>query len=75
MLYSAAARAAKAMGFLKIQTYILETETGTSLKASGWKLEGKTIGGDWNTPSRGNRRTDQPMCNKLRYSKLLNEVK
>lgn len=38
-LYGAAARAAKALGFCRIQTYILQTEPGTSLKASGWKFE------------------------------------
>jgi len=37
MLYSAAARAAKAMGYTRIQTYILTEEPGTSLKASGWR--------------------------------------
>ena len=38
-LYQAAARAGKALGFDRIQTYILRHETGTSLKASGWKFE------------------------------------
>lgn len=38
-LYGAAARAAKALGFVRIQTYILRSEPGTSLKASGWKFE------------------------------------
>ena len=52
-LYSRAARIAKEMGYTKIITYILESETGTSLKASGWKLEADGVGGsDWNTPSR-----------------------
>ena len=46
MLYGACARIAKDMGFRKIQTYILETENGASLKASGWKCEG--IAGDIN---------------------------
>lgn len=36
MLYSAAARAGKALGYRVIQTYIYKTETGASLKASGW---------------------------------------
>ena len=40
ILYGACARIAKEMGFRKIQTYILESETGTSLKASGWTNEG-----------------------------------
>lgn len=38
-LYGAAARAGKALGFKRIQTYILDTESGTSLKASGWTFE------------------------------------
>lgn len=41
MLYGAAARAAKALGFEKIQTYIFEDETGVSLTASGWSMERK----------------------------------
>lgn len=52
-LYNRAARIAKEMGYTKIITYILESETGTSLKASGWKLEADGVGGsDWNVPSR-----------------------
>jgi hypothetical protein len=69
MLYSAAARAAQAMGFDKIQTYILESEPGTSLKASGWSFETDTVGRDWNCPSRGGRRTDQPMVAKQRWAR------
>lgn len=38
-LYAAAARAAKALGFDRIQTYILQDETGVSLKASGWQFD------------------------------------
>ncbi len=71
MLYSAAARAAKAMGFTKIQTYILDTEPGTSLKAAGWVCEAETTGGDWNRPSRGGRRIDQPMQPKRRWAREL----
>jgi hypothetical protein len=44
-LYGAAWRAAKALGYTKLITYILDTESGTSLKASGWKLLGKRGGG------------------------------
>lgn len=48
MLYSACARIAKDMGFEKIQTYILESEHGTSLKASGWNKEADSVGAvDW----------------------------
>ena len=38
-LYGAAANAAKSLGFSRIQTYILNDETGVSLKASGWLFE------------------------------------
>lgn len=69
LLYSACARAAEAMGYDKIQTFILEGESGTSLKAAGWIFEGWSDGGDWNRPSRGGRRTDQPMCRKQKWSK------
>ena len=72
MLYAAAARAAKAMGFWKIQTFILESEPGISLDAAGWEFDGWSDGGDWNRPSRGGRRTDQPQDRKKRYVKLLN---
>ena len=52
-LYSRAARIAKEMGYTKIITYILESETGTSLKASGWHREVVNVGGaNWNVPSR-----------------------
>lgn len=37
ILYGAAARAGKALGFEIIQTYIFESEDGASLKASGWR--------------------------------------
>mgnify|MGYP003131465257 FL=1 len=43
-LYGAAARAAKALGYVSIQTFILESEPGTSLRASGWKSTHKTRG-------------------------------
>ena len=35
------------MGYKKIITYILQSELGTSLKASGWQLEAEKCGGDW----------------------------
>ena len=44
-LYSRAARIARELGYKKIITYILETESGTSLKASGWHCEAEKCGG------------------------------
>lgn len=73
-LYSAAARAAREMGFAKIQTYILESESGVSLKAAGWQYAATTAGGDWNNSKKyaGKRRVDQPQCAKQRWEKALN---
>lgn len=51
-LYAAAWRAAKAMGYLRIGTYILTTEPGTSLRAAGWLMVGEVIGRSWSRPSR-----------------------
>lgn len=51
-LYGASARAAFALGFKRIGTYILASEPGTSLAAANWRLVGETSGGSW---SRGNR--------------------
>lgn len=70
-LYAATARVAAEMGFKKIQTYILDTEPGTSLRAAGWRFEERTAGGDWNHSWRKGRRTDQPMVPKQRWAKAL----
>lgn len=51
-LYGAAARAAFALGFKKIGTYILASENGGTLKAAGWRLVGEVKGRSWTTPSR-----------------------
>lgn len=42
VLYGAAARAAKDQGYLRVQTYILSGEQGTSLRAAGWRFDGLT---------------------------------
>ena len=52
MLYAACARAAKAMGYLWIQTYILADEPGTSLKASGWAFDGLSAPLGWDNGNR-----------------------
>lgn len=46
-LYSAAWRAARNMGYKKLVTYILDSENGSSLKASGWKCVGEAGGKRW----------------------------
>ena len=46
-LYSAAGRAARNLGYKKLITYILQSENGASLKASGWKCVGQAGGERW----------------------------
>jgi hypothetical protein len=70
-LYGACARVAKEMGYVKIQTYILQSEPGTSLKASGWIMEAVTAGGQWKRTDGVINRTDQPTEPKQRWVKFL----
>lgn len=73
MLYAAAARVGKALGYARIQTYILEEETGVTLKATGWECEGAAGGGQWKHTDGKPRRTDQPIGAKARWAKRLND--
>ena len=73
ILYAAAARAGKALGFLRIQTYTLPLEGGASLRASGWREEGAAGGGQWKHTDGKPRRTDQPIDVKTRWALVLNE--
>ena len=41
MLYAAAARAARAIGYRKIITYTLDNEQGASIRAAGWICAGQ----------------------------------
>lgn len=52
MLYGAAWRVARAMGYQRLITYTLPHEGGASLRGAGFKLIGQAGGGTWNTPSR-----------------------
>lgn len=68
MLYAAAWRAARAMGYKKVITYILDTEGGASVKAAGYKCVGKAGGLRWT----GKRRPQVDLCPaqmKLRFEK------
>ena len=67
-LYGASARAAFALGFKRIGTYILASEPGTSLTAAGWRLIGEAGGGSWS-------RADRPRVDKApTQAKLLFEA-
>ena len=70
LLYGAAARACKAMGFEKVITYTLAAENGASLKAAGFVPVARTEGGSWNR--RGRPRVDKaPTCEKIRWERQL----
>jgi len=66
MLYRAAWRAARAMGYRRLVTYTLPEEGGASLQAAGWRLIGEAGGGSWHRESRP--RVDlHPTQTKLRW--------
>ncbi len=71
MLYGAAWRASKSLGYKRLITYTLPEEGGASLRASNWICLGLKGGGNWNTKSRPRIDTDQM----LRGQKLLWEIK
>jgi L-amino acid N-acyltransferase YncA len=66
MLYAAAWRAARALGFRRLITYTLAEEGGASLRGAGWRVVGEAPGGTWSRTSRP--RVDQhPLQGKLRW--------
>lgn len=73
-LYGAAARAAFALGFQRIGTYILASEPGTSLTATGWRMIGETPGKSWSVPSRP-RVDKHPLQKKMLFEKDLSDAR
>lgn len=70
-LYSAACRVGREMGYKRIQTFILDVESGTSLRGAGWqKDDWNSGGGSWTRKDR-QRREDQPQSPKGRWSRRL----
>lgn len=65
-LYSAAWRAARALGYRRLGTYTLATESGVSLRAAGWREVGRVSGGSWSRPSRP-RVDKHPTQDKIRW--------
>ena len=57
LLYAAAWRACRALGYRRLITYVLDTEPGTSLRAAGWRCVGEAGGGSWG-------RVDRPRVDK-----------
>jgi hypothetical protein len=52
LLYGAAWRACRAMGYRRLITYILATEPGTSLRTAGFRVVGKTKAESWSRQTR-----------------------
>lgn len=52
MLYSAAWRATRALGYRRLGTYTLASDGGASLRAAGWRVVGETRGDTWNRKAR-----------------------
>lgn len=69
-LYSAVMNAAKALGYSKVITYTLATESGISMRAAGFECEIVSAGGSWSSPTR--QRIDKhPLLPKYRWSKFI----
>lgn len=72
ILYAAAWRAVRALGYRKLITYTLPTETGASLRGAGWRCLGKAGGGSWSRKRRP--RVDMhPLQEKLRWEVSWNQ--
>ena len=69
ILYAAAYRAARAMGYNKVVTYILDTENGSSLKAAGYTCEGRAGGLEWNGAKAPKQADQYPRQMKTRWVK------
>lgn len=70
-LYGACCRIAREMGYHKIITYILESENGSSLKASNFRCCGSAGGVKWTGQRYKNRIQNIPHEMKQRYEFIL----
>ena len=70
MLYGAAWRAAKALGYRKLITYTLPEEGGASLRGAGWRVVGEAGGGEWSRASRP-RVDTHPTQTKLKWEAVI----
>ncbi len=66
LLYAAAWRAARAMGYRRMITYTLGSESGASLRGVGWRVVAEVRGRSWSCKSRP--RVDRhPTQDKIRW--------
>ena len=68
-LYGACRRAAWALGYRRLVTYTLPSESGSSLRGAGWTCLGTAGGGSWGNVKRP--RVDRhPLERKLRWEAI-----
>jgi hypothetical protein len=72
-LYAAAVRVAGILGFKKVQTFILSTEPGTSLRAAGFEIDGTSEGGPWDRSSRARKRRETTEGSKVKYCRIIKQ--
>ena len=65
-LYGACRRASFALGYKKLVTYTLASESGASLRAAGYRIVGEVRGRSWSCQSRP-RVDKHPTQHKLRW--------
>ena len=80
ILYGAAWRSARELGYRRMITYTLPSEGGASLRACGWKSEPQPPGGrKWSARAgassrgRGSRANDHPCVDKTRWVVLTSD--
>lgn len=66
LLYGAAWRACRALGYRKLVTYTLDSEPGSSLRGAGWKVVAKVKAESWSRTARP-RVDHAPAQRKLRW--------
>jgi len=78
MLYGALTRAAKALGFERMYTYTLESESGASLRGAGWEIDAAGLAPQtWARPNRVRHDVDMfgsrlpPPEHRIRWKKVL----
>jgi hypothetical protein len=59
MLYGAAWRAARSLGYRRLITYTMKREPGTSLRAAGWRVVAETRARSWSKDSKARPRVDR----------------
>jgi hypothetical protein len=69
-LYSAARRAAMALGYRRVVTYTLASEPGTSLRAAGWRATARVRARPWSCRARP-RTIKAPPAEKVRWEPSL----